>query len=186
MKLKRKRSVIISPGHPTARSTNPLVVMGVSGSGKSLIGALLAQELRYPFIDGDELHSPENRLKMAAGNPLNDADRDPWLAAIAIRLARGPIVVACSALRRCYRDRLRAAAPDLRLIFLRGTKNLLRQRLSGRLHAFMPPALLDSQLAALEPPSPDEGALAIDVRLSPSQIVARATAWVRDLPAPTR
>jgi carbohydrate kinase (thermoresistant glucokinase family) len=150
--------------------------MGVSGSGKSTVGKLLASALGLSFVDGDDLHPAANRKKMAAGIALDDADRMPWLDAIAAVLAGGPVVVACSALRRIYRDRLRAAAPGLRLVYLWGTAELLRERLSGRRHAFMPAALLDSQLATLEEPDADERALWIDIALPPEEIVARAVA----------
>jgi len=116
---------------------------------------------------------------MAAGIALNDADRAPWLDAIVAVLARGPVVVACSALKRRYRDRLRAGAPELRLIYLQGTRELLAGRLSARKHEFMPANLLDSQLATLEEPGSDEAVLTIDVALAPEAIVARAVAWYR-------
>jgi gluconokinase len=156
----------------------PIVVMGVSGSGKSTVGKLLAAALELPFVDGDDLHPTENKKKMAAGIALNDADRIPWLDAIGTVLARGPVVVACSALRRSYRDRLRAAAPELRLIYLKGSAELLRERLSGRSHAFMPATLLDSQLATLEEPGANEGALSVDVALTQEEIVSRSMAWL--------
>jgi carbohydrate kinase (thermoresistant glucokinase family) len=143
--------------------SRPVVVMGVSGSGKSTVGAALAEALGIPFVDGDALHPAANVAKMAAGIPLGDEDRAPWLDAIGARLARPPIVVACSALKRAYRDRLRDAAPSLELVFLDGTRDLLAERMLARPGHFMPPALLDSQLATLERPTPDEHALTMHV-----------------------
>jgi gluconokinase len=142
------------------------------------VGKVLAEALGQPFVDGDDLHPAQNTKKMAAGIALNDADRIPWLDAIGTVLARGPVVVACSALRRSYRDRLRAAAPTLRLVYLRGSAELLRERVTGRSHAFMPAALLDSQLATLEEPSADEGALTVDVTLTPEEMVRRSVTWL--------
>ena len=150
---------------------SPILVMGVSGSGKSTIGARLAAALHVCFIDGDLLHSDSNRRKMAAGIALNDADREPWLDAVARALAPGGVVVACSALRRRYRDRLRAAAPRLRVVYLCGAKELLTQRVAGRHHDFMPASLLESQLATLEPPTADEHAIVADIALAPEEIV---------------
>ena len=153
----------------------PVLVMGVAGSGKSTVGAALAATLGVRFVDGDALHPPANVAKMAAGTPLDDADRAPWLDAIATVLASGPVVVACSALRRRYRDRLRAAAPELELVFLDGSRELLAHRLAERLHEFMPQSLLDSQLATLEIPAPDEHAIRLDIALSVDELVATAT-----------
>ncbi len=164
-----------------------IVVMGVSGSGKSTVGRLLAQTLRMPFQDGDELHPPDNIARMAAGVPLTDADRQDWLAAIGKRLAaaggrRDGVVVACSALKRAYRDQLRAVAPDLRLVYLQGPAPLLAERLAARRDHYMPASMLPSQLAALESPGSDEGAIAVDVAQSPEAIVQ---AVCRQLRKPT-
>lgn len=146
------------------------VVMGVAGSGKSAVGTLLAERLGVVFADGDAFHPPANLAKMAAGIPLDDADRAPWLDAIAAWLAtHADAVVACSALRRSYRDRLRG--PGVRFIYLRGTRDLLAQRLANRRDHFFPPQLLDSQLAALEEPGPDEDAATYSIELSPREIV---------------
>jgi len=152
--------------------TSPVVVMGVSGSGKSTVGASLADALGVPFVDGDALHPAANVAKMAAGIPLDDADRAPWLDAVGAVLAAGPVVVACSALKRTYRDRLRAAAPELRLVFLDGSPALLASRMAARPGHFMPASLLDSQLAALERPAPDEHAITADIATPVAEIVA--------------
>jgi len=132
--------------------------MGVSGSGKTFVGMAIAEALKIPFFDGDDLHSPEARAKMTAGVPLNDEDRAPWLDRIGALLADAAahpqgVVVACSALRRAYRDRLRAAAgPGLSFLFLRGDKALMRTRVAGRKNHYMPASLVDSQFATLESP----------------------------------
>ena len=151
----------------------PVVVMGVSGSGKSTVGALLAQRLGVPFVDGDALHPSANVAKMSAGIPLTDADRWPWLDVIGARLAESPVVIACSALRRRYRDRLRLAAPSTRFVLLDGPRELLAARMMRPGH-FMPPELLNSQLATLERPDPDEDALVFDIAAAPLQIVEAA------------
>ena len=152
--------------------SRPVVVMGVSGSGKTTVGAALADALGLPFVDGDELHPAANVAKMAAGIPLDDADRAPWLDAVGAVLAAGPVVVACSALKRAYRDRLRAAAPALELVFLDGSRELLASRLVARPGHFMPASLLDSQLATLERPSPDERPVTVDIAAPVAEIVA--------------
>ena len=157
------------------------VVMGVSGSGKSLIGALLARALGIEFVEGDAYHSPENVARMSAGIPLTDEDRQAWLAAIATRLddarrAGLGLVVACSALKRSYRDVLRAGRSDVQFVYLEGTRAVLEQRLAGRRGHFMPSSLLDSQFAILEPPSPDEHAWVSDIGEPPEGIVARLVA----------
>ena len=131
------------------------VVMGVSGSGKTTVGRRIAERLGWEFVEGDDLHPEANRRKMAAGAPLTDEDRRPWLDRIAARMRRGDredrsLVVACSALRRSYRDRLRACGADVRFLHLTGAPALLRDRLERREGHFMPAGLLDSQLATLE------------------------------------
>lgn len=153
---------------PPALTVN-LVVMGVSGSGKSTVGDELARRFGTVFVEGDKLHPAANVAKMAAGTPLNDDDRLPWLRAIGARMAEADdqdkgIVVACSSLKHSYRDILRASARrPLIFIFLDGSLALLRERMLSRTGHFMPPSLLDSQLATLEPPSPDEASIRIEL-----------------------
>lgn len=163
----------------SAPAAPAVVVMGVSGSGKSTVGRDLADALGVPFVDGDGLHPPANVAKMSAGVPLDDDDRAPWLDAIAARLAAGPVVIACSALKRAYRDRLRAAAPQLRLVFLHGDRATLLPRMARPGH-FMPASLLDSQLATLEAPDPDEHAIELDVSAPPGDLVAAAARSLED------
>jgi gluconokinase len=151
-----------------------IVVMGVSGTGKSTVGRALAETLDLPFVEGDDLHPPANVAKMADGIPLTDADRAPWLDRVAARLDQ-PGVVTCSALKRSYRDRLRAAAPDLVLVYLHGTPELLATRMAQRDGHFMPTSLLESQLATLEEPAADEDAIPVDVALRPDEIVELVT-----------
>jgi gluconokinase len=149
--------------------------MGVSGSGKTTVGARLAAALGMRFVDADDLHPAANVEKMTAGLPLTDADRWPWLDAVGAVLAHGEVVVACSALRRIYRDRLRDAAPGLELVYLHGGRELLAERMRRPGH-FMPESLLDSQLDTLEPPTFDERPLAFDVAEPVDEIVAAAAA----------
>lgn len=137
-----------------------VLVMGVSGSGKSTIGAPLAERLGWEFLDADDFHPPANVEKMAAGKPLEDADRWPWLERLNRELRRrGHAVLACSALKAAYRQVL-CRDVDCRIVHLRGDFDLLRSRLEGRKHRYMPASLLESQFAALEPPA---GAIDIDV-----------------------
>lgn len=143
-----------------------LLVMGVSGAGKTTLAEALARRLGAAFVDADDLHPPANRVKMSAGRPLDDADRAPWLDAVAGVIggwARDGVsgVVACSALKRSYRDRLRRADPGLVTVFLDVDEAELKRRLAERRGHFFPPALLVSQLANLEPPSPDERAVIV-------------------------
>jgi carbohydrate kinase (thermoresistant glucokinase family) len=164
----------MQPERPLAPAR--ILVMGVCGSGKSTVGQALARALGLPYVEGDELHPRDNVARMAAGIPLTDDDRRGWLDAVAARLddaaahAQGA-VVACSALKRAYRDRLRLAAPDLRVVWLHGDETLLARRLAGRAGHYMPPSLLPSQLATLEPPHPDESALAVDIGQPPDALV---------------
>lgn len=158
----------------------PLIVMGVSGSGKSTIGRALGEALDMPFIDGDDLHPRANKEKMAAGHPLNDEDRAPWLEIIADRigadLAEGvPIIVACSALKRSYRTLLIAHAPNTVFVHLSGTRELIAERQSHRNHEYMPNSLLDSQFATLEPLGDDERAIVVDLSQTPDQMVRYVT-----------
>ena len=158
--------------------------MGVSGSGKSMVGEALARALGVDFVEGDAYHPPENVERMARGIPLTDADRAGWLRALAARLRAGKdagagLVMTCSALKRSYRDVLHAGAPEVRFIFLRGPRTLIAERLAARRGHFMPASLLDSQFAALEEPSADEGAWVCDVRESPHDLVAALVARAR-------
>lgn len=139
--------------------------MGVSGSGKSTVGAALARRLRVPFVDADTLHPPANIAKMAAGEPLDDDDRYPWLEKVGEWLAthREGAVVSCSALKRTYRDQLRAHCPNVQFLHLSGSAELIGARLAARTDHFMPAALLRSQLDALEPLGPDEAGTTVDV-----------------------
>ena len=154
----------------------PLVVMGVSGSGKSVLGKALGQNLGIPFIDADDLHPASNKALMAAGTPLTDADRIPWLAVVASTIARGvseghPTVVACSALKRSYRDLLRSQVPDLLLVYIEGAADVIARRLETREHEFMPATLLASQLATLEPPQADEAHIRVPAELTVEEAV---------------
>jgi gluconokinase len=151
--------------------------MGVAGAGKTAVGTLLADALGVAYVDGDDLHPPDNLRRMAQGIPLTDADRRPWLRAIAARIAQAKrtdtgLVVSCSALKRAYRDTLRGADAALRFVHLTGDASLIAQRLSRRAGHFMPAALLDSQLATLEVPGADERAWTFDVADTPQSIVA--------------
>ena len=162
-------------------ATPVLVVMGVSGSGKSTVASLVARRLGCPFADGDAFHAPEAIAKMHAGVPLDDGDRAPWLARIADWIdARRAVgeggVVVCSALRRAYRDRLLRPRAGVRLVYLEGSRALIQERLSLRRGHFMPAALLDSQFAALEPPGPDEDPLTVGIEEAPDDIAATITA----------
>lgn len=153
-----------------------VVVMGVSGAGKTTIGKLLAHRLGWEFADGDEFHPRDNVKKMRSGIPLTDADRWPWLHAIAewvdeMRRQGNPAVTASSVLKRSYRDIVIGERPDVRLVFLEGSPELIAQRVAERQGHFMPANLLDSQFAVLEPPSPEENAIRVSVELAPAEIV---------------
>ena len=161
-----------------------IVVMGVSGCGKTTVARALARALGLDFIEGDELHSARNVALMAAGTPLTDADRHDWLLAIAacLRVAgdagRG-VVVSCSGLKRSYRDVLRSGAPGLRLVHLHGECALLEQRMRARAGHYMPASLLQSQLDTLEPPQADEAALTLDISADAEALVAAALQGLR-------
>lgn len=159
-----------------------IVVMGVSGSGKSTVGAQLAAELELEFIDGDALHPPEHVAKMAAGTPLDDDDRLPWLRLIGVELAGAPqpgLVIACSALKKSYRQLIGQIAPGTFFLHLDGPEHLLVARLGGRAGHFMPPALLASQLATLEPLSDDECGVRLGIKDPVTKVVQDAVRHVR-------
>ena len=154
-----------------------VVVMGVSGSGKTTIGKLLAERLAVPFLDADEFHPAENVAKMAAGTPLTDADRWPWLERLNEMLRRRQTaVLACSALKESYRSALSKGLADCRFVHLRGSIELIRARLKERQHRYMPASLLESQFATLEPPA---NALAVDIALPPERCVEQIVAGLR-------
>jgi gluconokinase len=153
-----------------------LVVMGVSGSGKTTIAKGIAAAKGWTLLEGDTFHPPANVAKMAAGTPLTDEDRWPWLRAIAAAIdacrARGEsAVVACSALRRAYREILIGDRPDVRLVYLRGSQALIGERMRARHGHFMPASLLDSQFQTLEEPGPDEHPITAEICGTPDEIV---------------
>ncbi|WP_430647354.1 gluconokinase [Agromyces sp. GXS1127] len=163
------------------RAPGPVVVMGVSASGKSTVGERLADRLDVPFVDGDDLHPESNVAKMRAGTPLTDADRLPWLDRVGEVLAesaRPGIVVACSALRRGYRERILLAAPGTRFVHLDLSDRELAERAGDRSGHFMPAALLASQLSTLEPPEPDEPAVVVDADAPIAEVVEASVAWL--------
>ncbi|MEE1621805.1 gluconokinase [Zafaria sp. Z1313] len=167
-----------------------VVVMGVSGCGKSTAGALLAGHLGGAFNDGDALHPPANIAKMSAGTPLDDADREPWLRQIGQVLGEAAaagetLVIGCSALKRSYRDLIRDAAPDTVFVHLHGDRALLEQRLQSRPGHFMPPSLLDSQLETLEPLGADEAGAVFDISESAAELARAAHRWLAGIPAGT-
>ena len=160
----------------TTSEPTALIVMGVSGVGKSTVAEGVAARTGWPFRDGDGFHPPENVEKMRSGTPLTDTDRWPWLDAIAawideLRRAGGHGIVACSALKHAYRDRLRAGHGDVRFVFLDAPKPVIEARIKARKNHYMPPSLLDSQLATLERPTAEEGALTVSVEPAPEAIV---------------
>ncbi|MEU3993189.1 gluconokinase [Streptomyces platensis] len=160
--------------------------MGVSGSGKSTVGGLLAQRLMVPFLEADDVHPAANRAKMAAGHPLDDEDRRPWLVSVAGWIRRAIDdgqggVVACSALKHEYRDLFRRAGAGVWFLYLALDRATADRRVAGRMDHFMPARLLDSQYAALEPLRPDEPGLTVDAAASPRAIVDEAVRTVREI-----
>ncbi len=158
-----------------------LVVMGVSSAGKTTLGEMLATRFGWPYKEGDELHPPANVAKMKSGQPLNDADRAPWLAAIGawidgwIRAGQSG-VISCSALKRAYRDTLDGGRPAVRFVFIDLDEATIAARLKDRKHAYWPASLLHSQFEALEPPQPDEPVIRVDGRTSREEQVEQVAA----------
>lgn len=176
-----------APDPAAAGPCRLVVVMGVAGCGKSTVAAALADALGGAALDGDDFHPPENIAKMARGEPLTDADRWPWLdrVAAAMRDTPGLVFCGCSALRRAYRDRLRAGAGEpVLFLHLAGSRDLIAARMGARTGHFMPLSLLDSQFATLEPPGPDEMALAVDIGAPQDKVLARALADLAPMLAP--
>jgi len=164
----------MQPHAGQSRAIPPIVIMGVQGSGKTTIGELLALRLGVPLVDGDSLHSMQNKQWMASGQALSDAQRLPWLHEVGDRLARGTgsgIVLACSALKRSYRDLLRGHAPTMLTVYARGDIDLIHQRIRARQHEYMPASLLQTQFDDLEERRADEAGLTVDIRQTPEQIV---------------
>ncbi|MEM9062555.1 MAG: gluconokinase [Pseudomonadota bacterium] len=163
-----------------------LIVMGVTGCGKTTVGALLAGRLDAVFLDGDDYHPEENVAKMSAGTPLTDADRWPWLNRLGVVVdeaveRQGRVVLACSALRRVYRDRITAACAEAPLfIHLSGGRDLIHGRMAARREHYMPVALLDSQIETLEAIEPDENAIVLEVDAPVDEVVARVLARLVD------
>lgn len=153
-----------------------IIVMGVAGAGKTTVGIALAEHLGVPFVDADDLHSPENIAKMSSGVALTDDDRRPWLRAVGIELGRHPTgaVVACSALTRAYRDRIRDECPHARFVLLTADRTTLLERMSSRSGHYMPVSLLDSQLDLLQPLAPDESGAVSDATAPIGHIIADA------------
>ena len=169
----------------TRAAPPPLLIMGVAGSGKSALGRLLAEATASLFFDGDDFHPPENVARMRAGQPLTDADRAGWLDNIAAAMAlhaqrRERCIVACSALKVRYRDRLRAAAPDLRVIFLDVPQAVAASRVGARRGHYMPASLVPSQFASLEAPRGEANTLALDACAPLQELVEQARQWWLD------
>ncbi len=167
-----------------------VVLMGVSGCGKSTVGERLAAHLGWRFVEGDSLHPSENVAKMAAGQALNDEDRAGWLGTLADVLAKAReagqgLVISCSALKRAYRDRLRSGDPQALFVHLDGSHAVIAARIAERTHMYMPASLLESQFAALQPPEPDEQALCLSVQLPPAQLVQNIAQHLQAQACPT-
>ncbi|MFD4865188.1 gluconokinase, GntK/IdnK-type [Streptomyces sp. NPDC058412] len=172
---------------PVTVPASVVLVTGVAGSGKTTVGLLLADRLGWAFQDADDLHTAANRARMAAGEALSDEDRRPWLAAVEASIdrriaAREPAVVACSALKRAYRDQLAGGRPDVRLVHLHGSRQLIRSRLLARHGHFFPARLMDSQFADLQEPEPDEHACVVDIDQPPEAVVDAVVARLRAAP----
>jgi gluconokinase len=179
---RRFRRIFVADDASTAPCA--LIVMGVSGSGKSTIADRLAERLGWAFEDGDRFHPASNVAKMSAGHPLTDEDRWPWLQAIANEIDRvckagGHVVIACSALKRAYRDVLVHGRCDVRIIYLDGTQSLIADRLARRKGHFMPAGLLQSQFKTLEPPAPAENPVTVSIDASVEAIVDDITRQLR-------
>jgi carbohydrate kinase (thermoresistant glucokinase family) len=156
-----------------------IVVMGVTGCGKTTVGIALAEKLGIEFIDSDALHSESNKKKMSSGTPLTDSDREPWLQEVSKALqSHEKIVVACSALKKSYRSTILAGAPTTKFVHLNGSQELIFARLSERSHHFMPIGLLDSQFHTLEPLDHTETGKVIDISKSINEIVDEALSWI--------
>ncbi|EGR97928.1 gluconokinase [Cutibacterium namnetense] len=161
----------------------PIVIMGVAGAGKTDVGSMLADRLGVDFMDGDDLHPQANIDKMTSGHPLNDKDRRPWLTNIAAWLAEhadNGAVVACSALKRIYRDQLRQVCPDLVFIHLAGDRKVVAARVEARAGHFMPASLIDSQYATLEPLAANEVGITVDFDAPREELTTKAAAWLAD------
>jgi gluconokinase len=176
-------SMAASQRHFKTMQPRRFVIMGVSGCGKSSVGAALADRLTGVYIDGDDLHPAANIAKMGAGVPLTDADRWPWLDRVGECLARAEVtaLIGCSALKRAYRDRIRAAVEGpVRFIHLAGKKEIIAARLHARQGHFMPVALLESQFTALEPPAGDEQAITVDIDQPFDAVIAAVIAALEE------
>lgn len=156
----------MAASRPRSETPRRIVLMGVAGSGKSAVGAALAARLGARYLDGDDLHPQANIEKMSRGEPLTDEDRWPWLTLVGRKLAKpeGILIIGCSALKRRYRDHIRAeAGAPVTFVHLAGSRELITRRMGARAGHFMPTSLIDSQFSALEPPEADESAITVDI-----------------------